>query len=818
MAERIVSPGVFTNENDQSFLQSGVASIGATIVGPTVKGPAFTPTVVRSFSEFEAKFGGQSQYTYVPFSVRDYLSKAGSVIVVRVLAGGGYSFDGSTRKLVAAVSASTILTVFQPSLNADDSTIELSETLSSSLGTSPISMSNAFGIDFSGSAFQSAYTVTASLDPSRDDYITRVVGTSPNNSDGTEDKAFAYLNFRNEQTTAVANTPTASVNLVLSDAACAFSSSYTEGYDRASTPWITSQLLGGTASNLFKFHHLADGTQTNKDVYVSITGLREPADINGVEQYSTFDVLIRKYGDTDRKPSIVEQYTGVNLDPDSVNYIARVIGDRYEEYDTTLQKVITKGEYNTVSNYLRVEVDSKVKDKAYSAKLSPKGFKAPLQTITGFTGYDLPAPTFKLQQHLDKVGTNEDQYSSRAYLGWDPLTTDNGNYINAVPLGASSAVARSYSNIGNGTAASLTDFNTDNLYGHPSSSLWVGSLSASLDSTGVAGPASSQLQFSVPLQGGFDGISPQRIIKVGEDLSSTNSFGFDISTTSAVGTVAYKKVFDILSNDDQYDFNLLTTPGILQVNSSEIVASAIDMVAERGDAMHVFDLNAIGASTNTAVSNIQSSGIDSSYAATYYPWVRVLDTSINKPVFVPPSVIIPGAYAQSDSRAAEWFAPAGLNRGGLGNVLEVKNPLKRTERDSLYEENVNPIATFPGQGVVIYGQKTLQQQASALDRINVRRLLIALKKFIASSSRYLVFENNTTQTRNRFLNIVNPYLESVQQRQGLYAFKVVMDDTNNTPDVIDRNQLIGQIYLQPAKAVEFIILDFNVLPTGATFG
>ena len=951
MAERIVSPGVFTRENDQSFLQAGVASIGATIVGPTVKGPAFAPTVVRSFSEFEAKFGGQSQYTYVPFSVRDYLSKAGSVIVVRVLAGGGYTFDGSSRQLVAAVSGSTILTVFQPSLNTDDTTIELSETLSSSLGTSPISMSNAFGIDFSGSAFQSAYSVTASLNPQRDDYVTRVLGTSPMNSDGTTDKAFCYLNFKDEQnsivnqtvtstvstataeidysggipdslggirldnpsgnlvatlrsgsfafynaatnvgfyasadltglrdlinnqtelsavfsasvdgttfqltsslvgaagngfniitgsngtvlnnpSTAVTTTTTggvsltsavpSEVNLVKNLTSCEFKSTATEGYDHASTPWITSQILdaGGSTSNLFKFHHLADGTPTNKDVYVSIAGLKEPADINDVEQYSTFDVLIRKYGDTDRKASIVEQYTGVNLDPDSPNYISRVIGDRYNEYDSTLEKVVTKGDYNTTGNYLRVEVNPAVRDKAYSPKLSPKGFLAPTQTITGFTGYDLVAPTYKLQQHLDKSGVNPQNYSSRAYLGWDSLVADNGNYVNPVPLSAASAIARNYSNAGNGSAVTLTNFNTDNLFGHPSSSLWVGSLSASLDSTGAAGPAQSQLQFSVPMQGGFDGISPQRIINVGEDLSATNSFGFDISSTSAVGTTAYKKVFNILSNDDQYDFNVLTTPGILQSLSPEIINSAIDMVAERGDAFYPFDLSPVGASVGSTISQIQNSGIDSNYAATYYPWVRVLDSSINKPVYVPPSVILPGLYAQSDSRAAEWFAPAGLNRGGLGGVLEVKNPLKRTERDSLYEESINPIATFPGQGVCIWGQKTLQQQPSALDRINVRRLLIALKKFIASSSRYLIFENNTTQTRNRFLNIVNPYLESVQQRQGLYAFKVVMDDSNNTPDVIDRNQLVGQIYLQPAKAVEFIVLDFNVLPTGATFG
>ena len=158
-----------------------------------------------------------------------------------------------------------------------------------------------------------------------------------------------------------------------------------------------------------------------------------------------------------------------------------------------------------------------------------------------------------------------------------------------------------------------------------------------------------------------------------------------------------------------------------------------------------------------------------------------------------------------------------MNRGGIPGATDVKTRLNRTNRDELYENKVNPIAQFPGQGIVAFGQKTLQTKPSALDRINVRRLLIALKKFIASSSRYLLFEQNTEATRNRFLNIVNPYLASVQERQGLFAFRVVMDETNNTPDVIDRNQLVGQIYLQPARAAEFIVLDFNILPTGATF-
>ena len=192
---------------------------------------------------------------------------------------------------------------------------------------------------------------------------------------------------------------------------------------------------------------------------------------------------------------------------------------------------------------------------------------------------------------------------------------------------------------------------------------------------------------------------------------------------------------------------------------------------------------------------------------------------MNKPVLVPPSVVVPGAIAKSDQIGqGEWFAPAGLNRGVLGTVIEAKTRLNQSERDRLYNDKINPIASFPGiNNPVIWGQKTLQARSTALDRINVRRLLIAVKKFIASSSKYLVFEQNTTATRNRFLGIVNPYLESVQQRQGLFAFRVQMDETNNTPDVIDRNQLVGGIYLQPAKTAEFIVLDFNILPTGATF-
>jgi phage tail sheath protein FI len=179
--------------------------------------------------------------------------------------------------------------------------------------------------------------------------------------------------------------------------------------------------------------------------------------------------------------------------------------------------------------------------------------------------------------------------------------------------------------------------------------------------------------------------------------------------------------------------------------------------------------------------------------------------------------VIPGVYAFNDRVAAPWFAPAGLNRGGIDVAVQAERKLTQSNRDDLYDANVNPLASFPNTGIVVYGQKTLQKKSSALDRVNVRRLMIAAKKYIASASKFLVFEQNTAVTRNRFLNIVNPYFEDVQQRQGLYAFKVVMDDSNNTPDVIDRNQMVGQIFLQPTKTAEFIVIDFNILPTGAAF-
>jgi hypothetical protein len=290
-----------------------------------------------------------------------------------------------------------------------------------------------------------------------------------------------------------------------------------------------------------------------------------------------------------------------------------------------------------------------------------------------------------------------------------------------------------------------------------------------------------------------------------ENITTTNIQGF--------APADYIAAFNLLANKDEYQFNVLLAPGVTLGNSA--VSTMISTCEGRGDAIAIVDTTAYGSTVSSATSAAASQS--SNYAATYWPWIQLFSSGLGKAVWSPASTVMGGVLAFNDQVGAEWFAPAGLNRGGVPSVLRAERKLSQADRDNLYNGNVNPLATFPGEGVVVFGQKTLQRKATALDRVNVRRLLIALKDFIGQVGKNLVFEQNTNVTRNRFLAQVNPYLESVVQRQGLFAYKVVMDDTNNTADVIDRNQLVGQIYIQPTKTAEFIILNFNVLPTGATF-
>ena len=304
-----------------------------------------------------------------------------------------------------------------------------------------------------------------------------------------------------------------------------------------------------------------------------------------------------------------------------------------------------------------------------------------------------------------------------------------------------------------------------------------------------------------------------------DQIGDNNTQGLtSTEMTATAGESNYATAFNLLANKDDYQYNIITAPGLYYAASmmTTPLNLLIQNTATRGDAIAIVDLVNYPNGT-VASSKAEAATIDNSYAAAYWPWVQVSDPSTGDRVWTVPSSMIPGVYAYNDKTSEAWFAPAGINRGGLNTVVQAQRKLTQTNRDDLYVGKVNPIATFPGKGVVVFGQKTLQTQASALDRINVRRLLIALKSYIVQIADNLVFEQNTAATRNNFLSQVNPYMESVQQRQGLYAFKVVMDASNNGPDVVDRNQMVGAIYVQPTKTAEFIYLDFNILPTGATF-
>ena len=774
MAERIVSPGVFTREKDLSFLPAGIAEIGAALIGQTIKGPAFVPTKVESFNEFQQNFGGLTEESYLPYTAQAYLEDAGAATIVRVLGADGY-----TAKPIAMVISSSagqyVGALLHPTTTTNGGDFDLSSV------AAPYSASS-FSLTLTGSSVSSTVT-SVSLDPTDSNYLTKVYGYAPKSSK----VAYTMLNFSTFQSASFATGENVKVSLVQVD------TDYTKAYSEASTPWIKSQKVGGTATNLFKFHTLSHGTATNYEFKVGIRDIKPASEVPGSE-YGTFSVVVRRvdtskvpnsiFGqgvqDADVRPNIVEEFSGLNLDPNSPNYIKRVIGDKYITVDAN-GKLSTNGDYANGSVHIRVEVNSDVDAGSIDSTLVPFGFGALTSPL--HSTYNLPTPSYVVSQSVSS------EYNKRVFLGYDFdfTNTDNLNFLMSTPDANTETVG--------------SDFDLATCHSNGSTI----TLTSDVDAK----------KFIVPFQGGFDGWEPNRVVNMGNAIVAGNTQGLNCSSATAAGTVAMRKAINAVSNPDEFDINMVVTPGIINRLHSSVTTFAKDMCEDRQDCFYVMDAGGFSDSITTVANSLSS--FDSNYVATYHPWVKILDTDKNKPTWVPPSVVLPGVIAFNDSVAAEWYAPAGLNRGGLSNVIEVKTRLTHEERDSLYTNRINPIATFPGQGATVFGQKTLQAKPSALDRINVRRLMIAVKKYIASSTRYLVFENNTAATRNRFLSIVNPYLESIQQRNGLYAFKVVMDDTNNTPDVIDRNIMVGEIWLQPAKTAEFIIVDFNILPTGAAF-
>ena len=750
-SEQIVSPGVFTNEVDQSFLPAAVGEIGAAVIGPTVKGPAMIPTVVSSMSEFSQVFGeallsGSSKTTYLTSELaRNYLKNGNKLTVVRILdgeftpatanvmTGSGLQFTGSD--VPHQVQGSEI----SFKLHTHDSGEILNND--QSVGATAVDAIDATGAGGNDSVFTinvpdanggegGAVTITLDADqtdaPVGEGADALAIGVNGVSDADTAGKIIKAIN----------GTADDNIQFATSGRGQAGVKGITARVGSSSVK-ITLQMdtVLGTAGNITGV--LADGSGVDVVDVTDFTGGVDSVGTNMIltsgssdniryevtnanHTKGTFNLLIRAGNDTHKEKQILETFNNLSIDPKENNYIARVIGDMkpvLSNPGTTDVHVAMSGSYVNKSKYVRVEV---------------------VKPVT---------------EYLDT----------------------NGNVTTA-----------SYQNMpGNGSGSFGGSFSggSSGFVGYDAFGNLIG---------GSGNP-------------GFH-----------ENISNTNTQGYILQTANQ-GKTAYEDAINLLSNQDEYDINLLFMPGVIDnfANHQAIVTKAIDMVKERGDVFLVVDPTGFGDGPTAATTRAEAH--NSSYAAMYYPWVRVASPVLGKHIWACPSVAVAGVYSFNDKVAHPWFAPAGLNRGGLESAQHVERQLLRGQRDELYESNVNPIATFPGQGVCVFGQKTLQKKASALDRVNVRRLLITLKKFFASTSRFLVFEQNNSKTRSRFLNIVNPYMEQVQSNSGVNVFKVVMDESNNTPDTIDRNQLVGQVIIQPTRTAEFIVLDFTVQRTGAAF-
>ncbi len=630
MAERIVSAGVFTREVDQSFLPQAIGQIGAAIVGPTVKGPALVPTRVSSFSEFQQIFGSYSDDSYIPFATEEYLRNGNALTVTRLLYEDGYSLTNGVLAVIASSGSVKVVThvlhptqpvsttgagnVFQESVLTDLGSGSFVITVSGSFATQTVPGYTAY---LAGNGV----AVSASIQTTQNNYITKIYGNSPKSLDYP-----VYVQYENKTATSLFN----NLGNVTVELAKLSNFEILSDYSTAATPWITSQKIGSTAKNLFKFHTISHGTSVNYEVKVGIRDVRTSTEVADPNGYGTFTVEVRRVNtnnisnspyssqDTDQAPDIVETYLNVNLDPDSANYIARRIGNRYQTV-TDAGNVVVNGDYPNISKYIRVEVTDAVANKTNERTLIPFGFRALTSPISMASGsINLAAASYKTTQ----VQTT---YNSNNYFGFDFTVVNNLNYL--APTPSSGSVT------GSNTDFYLGDVSQNAEAAFPSiTSPYTGSLETALVSGSsyfTAAVANGTRKFIVPMQGGFDGARPNLPKFSGANITAANSFGFDCSGNTTTGTKAYNKAFTLLSNTDYYDINMLITPGIIDSLHSSVTSQARTMVTNRQDAFYVMDSNAIADSIQTVVNQVTT--LDNNYTATYWPWVRIVNPAKNVP-------------------------------------------------------------------------------------------------------------------------------------------------------------------------------------------
>jgi len=781
------SPNVQANEVDQSFNEADSPQVGGVLMGTTPKGPAYRPTLIRNFDQFREVFGDIDPVHPVTLAAYNYLKNSNSLRVVRILgdsdgtaASSGYTVGGiigisdvpgggtSTGSIMAQIHHTGIhstVTVAGVALDANRFTI----------------------------SFGSTFSATASFQTASADYIEKVLNTDP-----TKYSTYGhYLSsvYRYQKQVASASWFTAAI----------LSSSWKDflrDYEPGVTPYIKSQPLGGVEFDLFRIYTTADGRATNDQVKVTVANIR-PSPNPGLYPYGTFDIVVRDFYDNDIRPIILENHTQLSLDPADQNYILRRIGDIKEVFDDTERKfVVTEGSWvgKPGSRHIRVQLNE---DANFPPEALPFGFrgfqKARFSGSAGATdigGLNLvPTLPYSVFQR-----DHQGNYNGNVCWGVNFVSGGIADRMRAfpdMPVG-DLAMTASDADFSLKGLTSYTDNGTQRFY-----YLNTGTAYQPIYTSG------SMQKFTIPFKGGFDGW----------DLRVKNPIHqFELANTATetnIGVVSIKRAVDTIRNPDFIDANMLAIPG---VHNKKVTDYARNMVNERKDMFYVMDVT--GSTVSECETALTNRELDDNYTAAYYPDLKMEHPLIpGKMIRVPASVGVVGAIAYTDRVAQPFFAPAGLNRGGLGQfgIKDVVDRLNFKDRDRLYDAKINPIGFFTKEGVVIYGQKTLQARPSALDRVNVRRLLILAKKQVMQVAKELLFEPNNGQTWQNYVNKVNPILDAIRRDQGLERFRVVMDSTTTTPDLVDKNAIFGKIILQPTKTAEYISIDFVVTNSGVSF-
>ena len=639
------------------------------------------------------------------------------------------------------------------------------------------------------------FTYNVSLDSTKKNYITKVLGVSAQDKD-TE--LFVEEIYKNSLDDLNAAGKVRGINTTLVQMAGKLND-YDEQYQSASSPYILSELRGGKLERLFRMITISDGDAANKDIKVSILNIRPDE--------KTFDLVVRKFADTDVSPLIVEKYSKLSMDPADNGFIGRKIGT-------------ADGEYVLKSNYIMIEMADK-----YPTDAFPAGFEG--VTVRDYDGDNVDGVAPKIEY---KTSYTSSEKKRKSYLGLSSSIGIDQDFFNYKGADAWTGKTDGFHMDSGVTTTTIAGV---------SNTFQVGSAEFRNDAA-LSGTDYEKLdsrKFTFAPFGGFDGWDIYRTQRTNGDAyringtkatlggpSGTGQFDSRVTSTGVDGLdtdyYAYFEGIRTFDNPESTNINIFATPGIDSRDNISLLEEAIDMVEdERADSLYIIttpdtDSSGVVAMTpDEAVDVVADSGIDSNYSATYFPWLQMQDTENNQYVWLPPTVEVVRNIALTDNVAFPWFATAGVNRGTT-NAIKARTKLTLDQRDTLYEGMINPMATFSTVGVVIWGNKTLQSKETALNRINVRRLLLQARKLISAVSIRLLFEQNDSIVRNQFLSLVNPILDNIRKERGLTDFRVQVD---SDPESIDRNELNGRIFIKPTRSLEYISVEFNITNTGANF-